>query len=74
MTCAVVGMRLQEEVVQQGCGAGTGRWSCLSHGQTFRSAHEKNIHVDRELPGQRHVLVWLCDLHGPEAPERRDKP
>lgn len=74
VTCAEAGVQLAGEVVQARCCATAGRWSCLTHERAFRAAHEKNMHVERDMPGVRHVLVWLCDLHGPEAPERWNKP
>lgn len=71
---ARVGLRLGDVEVQLRCGETLGHWHCVSHNLGFRAALLKKQHVEDDAPGQDHLLVWVCRLHGPEAPQRWDKP
>lgn len=42
-----------------------GHWYCATHREEFPNQLTKDSHISGR--GQ-HVLVWICDEHGPEAP------
>jgi hypothetical protein len=41
-----------------------GNWYCATHRTWFANQLQKDSHITRG----RHTLVWMCNLHGAEAP------
>lgn len=47
-----------------------GHWYCSTHLKHFPNQFEKDTHISGygdHGPRVRHVLVWICHEHGPEA-------
>lgn len=55
----------RQHVVKPRCDLNDGRWGCVTHQTMFANNLAASIH---EEDPHRHVVVWLCDEHGPEVP------
>ncbi len=50
--------------VAESCEQAAGSWYCETHDEGFRGNWMVTSHSD---DGRKHVLVWVCADHGPEA-------
>jgi len=69
ITAAVVGQEVhlrmcQPDVVKKQCDKDEGRWACITHKESFPHQWAKDSHIRTG----KHVLVWMCNDHGAEAP------
>lgn len=53
-----------ERTVAPACSADSGSWYCATHEEGFRGNWMVTSHSE---DGKKHVLVWVCGEHGPEA-------
>lgn len=58
-------VRDRHHVVKPQCPGASGAWACVTHKLIHRNNLEASSH---EGDGQLHLIVWLCDEHGPEVP------
>ncbi len=54
----------EELTVGEKCALDSGAWYCITHGKGFTNNLGKDNHIHRG----KHVMVWLCFVHGPEVP------
>ena len=53
-----------ETTVREACTQAAGSWYCETHDESFRGNWMVTSHSD---DNRKHVLVWVCADHGPEA-------
>lgn len=53
-----------DRVVAPTCDNESGAWYCSTHEEGFQGNWMVTNHSD---DGKRHLLVWVCAEHGPEA-------
>lgn len=58
--------------IKRSCKTNKGTWVCITHCIIFPTQRKKDIHLLRNLDKRgemkKHVLAWICLMHGPEEP------